>query len=589
MTVTQGGVSLTSRYIPARDGTGLAVDIWLPADCAGAKLPTIFTLTRYWRSAGFKEDTLAWQKSHEEAVLLTTRGYAYVVADSRGSGASFGTRDCEFSEAEIGDIEVLMAWIAGRPWSNGNVASTGTSYTGNTAFCCASGSPPALKVVVPYAADFDVYAQLVRPGGLENFFTRDWGAGVRALDQNDHETLLNNMSTPPPEPIAVNFTGVRPVDEDTDGSLLMAAVGEHADNFNVGSIAAHMDYRDQKDDTVNLLNRASVYFHRDNIEKSSLPIHYRTGWLDAGTPQGALSLFNTFSNPKRVIIGPWNHGNNYLVNPYINDKPVALPLEEKVDLTVGSLAPYVRDDDGDSATEMGVLEYYTYAENVWKTTRVWPLPETRMTRFYLHAGHTLVAKAPGLEGGEDHYKVDPTATTGATNRWHTNLGGGPVLYPDRREEDKKLLIYETQPLATDTEITGHPVLRLFLALSQEDGDVIVYLEDVGPDGTVYYITEGCLRVRHRKVSPPPYAFAGPYHSFRREDAEPLVPETVTELMIGLFPTSVLFRKGHRIRLAISGADKGTFLPMGGVENAQWRIQRNSRHPSYLELPIIPRS
>jgi len=139
----------------------------------------------------------------------------------------------------------------------------------------------------------------------------------------------------------------------------------------------------------------------------------------------------------------------------------------------------------------------------------------------------------------------------------------------------------------DTEITGHPELRLFVAANREDSDFIVYLEDVAPDGTVYYITEGCLRARHRKVSKAPYAFTGPWHSFRREDAQQLVPDVVAELRIGLFPTSVLFRKEHRIRLAFAGADKGTFMPMTGIEGSVWRIQRNHQLPSYLDLTIIP--
>jgi len=589
MTITQDSISLTSVYVPARDGTRLAVDIWLPADLPeSTRLPTVFTLTRYWRSLGFRQDTLAWQKHYEEAKLLTARGYAFVVADSRGAGASFGTRECEFSETEIGDVEGLIEWIACQLWSNGKVFSTGTSYTGNTALLCASDKPPCLKTVVPFAADFDVYAQLIRPGGLESFFTRDWGAGVWSMDQNDIETLVNNMATPPPEPIANNVTGIRPVDDDQDGSLLAAALEEHTENFNVGIVADHLNFRNQGARTSKLIYRSSVFSHRDAIERSAVPIHYRTGWLDAGTQQGALSLFNTFSNPMRVTIGPWNHGNTSRADPFIIDEPQALQPAEKIDLILNSLS-YSDVDNEASSPKMGILEYYTYGENVWKTTKTWPLPETQITRLYLAGDHTLNAKAPGQDSNEDIYCIDPTTTTGLSNRWHTNLGGGSICYPDRRDEDKKLLIYETPPLQQDTEITGHPLLRLFVASNKEECDFLVYLEDVAPDGTVYYITEGCLRLGNRKINTqPPYAFEGPYHSCRVEDYQALVPGEVTEIKLGLFPTSVLFRKGHRIRLAIAGADEGTFLPLENIENTQWRIQHNNQYPSYLELPVIPR-
>ncbi len=584
MTVTQDNVSLTSVYVPAQDGTKLAVDIWLPAEFKDEKLPTIFTLTRYWRSFGFKEDILSKQLLYKEAREFTTNGYAFVVADARGSGASFGTRDCEISKAEINDIKILIEWTTNRPWSNGKVASTGTSYTAHTAIYCASDNPQALKVIVPFAVDFDTYDQLICPGGMENNFTRDWGTIVSSMDQNDFKTLSDLIGIKS----EAGIIGVRPVDGDMNGSLLAAAVKEHASNFGFGELSSRMAFRDHPADVKRQIQRVSVYHHKEVIEASKVPIHYRTGWLDAGTPQGALNLFNTFSNPMQVIIGPWSHGNYFRSDPYITDEPVLLPIEEKTSQTMSSLAPYVTDDKEEPALETGVLEYYTFTENTWKTTCQWPLPETRMERFYLNEGLALSTKIPDRELGQDLYKIDLTATTGKTNRWHTQLNGGPVLYPNRHNADKKLLVYTTQPLTVDTEVTGHPKLLLFVASNREDGDFIVYLEDVAPDGTVYCITEGCLRACHRKVSTPPYAHSGIWHSCCRKDAEPMVPETVTALQIGLIPTSVLFQKGHRIRLAIAGADKDTFISLDGVDGTQWRIQRNSRHPSCLELPIIPR-
>ena len=590
MTITQGEVSLTSVYVPARDGTRLAVDTWLPATLPdNARLPTVFTLTRYWRSLGFKQETLAWQKSYEDAVLLANRGFALVVADARGSGASFGTRESEFSQPEVDDIADLIEWIACQQWSNGSVASSGISYSANAAFLSAIERPPALIATAPLAADFDVYAQLLRPGGLESFFIHDWGRGVWALDQNDIDTLVKNMKTPAPAPVVLNVTGVRPVDEDSNDSLLADAVREHAGNFNVVTVADQLRFRNQDEQSEILLARSSVFTHRESIEESGIPIHYRTGWLDAGTQLGALSLFNTFSNPMRVSIGPWNHGFTSVADPFDTDEPRALSPQQKIDLILSSLDGYDRNDGDAPCTEPRILDYYTFGENVWKSTRTWPLPDTRITRFYLAGDRALQEAIPGTSDGEDLYVVDPEASTGPTNRWHTNEGGGPVWYPDRREEDKKLLVYETQPLPKDLEVTGHPLLRLFVASSVEDCDFLFYLEDVSPDGAVHYVTEGCLRSGNRKISTdPPYAFVGPYHSCLMEDFAPLRPDEIAEIKTGLFPTSALFRKGHRVRLAISGADKGTFLPMDNIGDTRWRVQHNSKYPSYLELPTIPR-
>jgi len=104
---------------------------------------------------------------------------------------------------------------------------------------------------------------------------------------------------------------------------------------------------------------------------------------------------------------------------------------------------------------------------------------------------------------------------------------------------------------------------LFISSTAEDGAFFAYMEDVEPGGRVRLITEGCLRGLHRKLGDerPPYPMSGPYHTYKRRDAEPMVPGEVTELRFSLFPISVLFRQGHRIRLAIAGADRDTFEPV----------------------------
>jgi putative CocE/NonD family hydrolase len=128
--------------------------------------------------------------------------------------------------------------------------------------------------------------------------------------------------------------------------------------------------------------------------------------------------------------------------------------------------------------------------------------------------------------GADEYTVDWTATIGDATRWHTGLMRTDVVYPDRAEEDVKLLTYTSAPLETDVEITGSPIVTLYVASTETDGAFHVYLEDVTPDGRVTYITEGILRAIHRAESS---RAPEPSHSFERADAEPLVPDEVATL------------------------------------------------------------
>ena len=105
-----------------------------------------------------------------------------------------------------------------------------------------------------------------------------------------------------------------------------------------------------------------------------------------------------------------------------------------------------------------------------------------------------------------------------------------------------------------------------------------------------YLTEGQLRAVHRKVSdePPPYHVFGPYHSFKRADGLPVVPGELMEMTFALMPISALIRSGHRIRLAIAGADHDTFARIPAEGTPTITVERNAAHASHIDLPILKR-
>ena len=181
-------------------------------------------------------------------------------------------------------------------------------------------------------------------------------------------------------------------------------------------------------------------------------------------------------------------------------------------------------------------------------------------------------------------------TTGVNNRWFAQMDTAIDYTADRAAEDGKLLTYTSAPLSVDTEITGSPILTLYVASTEEDGAFHVYLEDVAPDGKVTYITEGILRAIHHPVSKaePPYVHLGPYHSFNQADAAPLLPGEVTEIQLNLYATSVLIKAGHSLRIAIAGADADTFDRYPSEGSPVWTVQRNSIYPSSIELPMKER-
>jgi len=163
-----------------------------------------------------------------------------------------------------------------------------------------------------------------------------------------------------------------------------------------------------------------------------------------------------------------------------------------------------------------------------------------------------------------------------------------VYYPDRREIAARCLVYRSEPLSSDMEISGYPVLRMWVSSTHDDGAFFAYLEDEDEEGYVRYVTEGQLRALHRKISreASPYKLQEPFHSFRKEDALKLTPGEPTELEFGLHPTSVLIRAGHRVRVSLAAHDAGTFgrIPNKGVPVL--RFYQGPSFPSRIEFPVV---
>ena len=153
--------------------------------------------------------------------------------------------------------------------------------------------------------------------------------------------------------------------------------------------------------------------------------------------------------------------------------------------------------------------------------------------------------------------------------------------------DARMLTYTSAPAPRNLQITGSPVVSLYVSSTESDGAFLVYLEDVSPDGKSTYITEGGLRAIDRKISTnPDVPQLTPYHSFAMADAMPLAPGQLAHLSFELLPTSVLIRKGHRIRVAIAGADRDNLERIPADGTPTMTIARDRVHSSYISIPFI---
>lgn len=544
-----------SFYLTMRDGVKIAVQLVLPNDLpAGQKIPAILNLTRYWRA----------QQGGEPNAFIPSHGYATLFVDARGTGASFGVWKAPFSQDEVKDYSEVVNWIVAQPWSNGKVGAIGNSYTGNTALWLASTMNPAVKAVIPRHYEFDLYDETPYPGGLlTDWLIKTWNEGNRQLDSNP---------------------GVRLVDEDSEQKLYQEATKHRAENMDVYAAALQTTFRDDRA-FGSTLDELSLHSYSAQIEKSNVAINEWGGWFDACTAEAVLKTFLTLKNNQRAVIGPWNHGASQNASPY------QTPASQRVMLQFEFLRffdHYLKDVDTGVNNDKRLF-YFTVGEERWKETDRWPVAGTTMTSWYFNENNSLSTKQPTANSGEDRYTINFDATTGAKNRWHTQVGGD-VIYPDRAEEDKKLLTYTTASLEADMEITGHPIVSLFITSTHTDGAFFAYLEDIDENGKVTYLTEGELRALHRRVSneQSPTKLPIPYHTFLKKDALPLKPGEVAELRFALQPISVLIKKGHRLRVAIAGHDKDTFIRIPAEGTPAIAMQRNTRALSRIELPIVKR-
>jgi putative CocE/NonD family hydrolase len=580
----------TSRYVKMRDGVELAASVYLPRDLkAGERVPVLMRTTRYWR-----EPQIGWTARmlfalhlvdsddlvDKQVLYFNQRRFAVLLVDARGSGASGGNRVTEYAPAEVADMGEVAGWAAQQLWSNGRVGTFGISYEGNTAELAAVPNQPAIRAVMPLYDMFDNWENVGSGGVADRSSLREWSDIIAALDRNDvcgadevkgWKCWRDRLMTP--------------------GEHLVELLKQHR-NLDVGAAVSKLEFRDDPFATEQgpfRLGDISPSGLRAKIEASKVPMMVWCGWLDGNGCAGTINRYQTLSNPQVVVIGPLSHGGDFNVDPFgSKHTPSAPPTEEQFKMEADFFDRVLRNEKPETVESS--IQYYTMGEGQWHIAKTWPPAGLSAERLYFGESNMLAAAAPSAASASDSYTIDFTASSGKQTRWDTGLGGGDVVYPDRSDEDKKLLVYTGAPLETDLEITGTPVLTVEMSLTTSDGALHAYLEDVSPEGRVTYVDEGILRVIDRKEVDPktlPYAPLGPAHSFLRKDAEPVRPGEATRIRLELYPTSVLLRKGHRIRVALAGADARLFQRYPPDGTPTWTVYREAQRPSFIELPVKP--
>ena len=586
-----GMVRYNSQYVTMRDGVEIAVDVWLPEDYnTGQKLPTLIHATRYGRAFNVRFPYRVMMALGQVGPLNYKRGiqkfnengYVMVRIDARGSGASYGERLSDLVDDELMDYDEIIEWIIKQPWSNGKVGAMGVSYPGMTAEMMTMTNHPALVAVAPLYTYFDVYQHLSHPGGVyDKYFMEGWSHLTEAMDENRCFIYGSDFDC---WKFMTMVGGIRPVNG-PEGEKKLKEAYTGRDNPTVLENLVGFEYRDDLFGRAKL-HVSSPHLKAETTSSSGVVMNVWSGWYDSANVDGAIARFKTLSNKQKVIIGAFSHGGSHDTSSFaeVKRKPIPVKREQKK-MIMDFFDLYLK--EGKSPLE-GVheIQYLTLGEDKYHTTSVWPPKGINTQRWVFGEKGTLDTDVSTLLDGEafDTYKVDFTATTGKRSRWHS-IGGPDIVYPNRQEEDKKLLTYTSKPLEQNLEITGAPQVTLNLASTHTDGALHIYLETVAPDGTVTYITEGILSLKNRAISKTsPYVVDTVYHPLNRANAKPMVPAVAENIVVPLYNISVLLKKGNKIRIAIAGADKDTFQRIPDTGNPILTINRSKTHPSFVDLP-----
>ena len=554
-----------SLFVAVRDGTRLAVDVYRPARWGKAEeraLPVLWTHERYHRAELEEGEVTSLLHKTGELREFVNADYVVGVVDARGAGASFGTRHGPFSPQESLDAYDLTEWFAAQPWCDGNVGMFGRSYGGVTQYFAAAAAPPHLKAIFPEMALFDLFA-FARPGGvLREGFAREWSSRVMAKDTTD-----------PAAPV------------DGNEVELAAALRQHQENTAIYDLFHGLPYRDSEDDRGEPIFRTRSPSHCvDDVRRSGVAIFHLAGWYDL-YPRDALAWFAALDNPQKLVIGPWSHTG-------AGGFDIRGERIRWFDHWLKGVDNGVMDEPPIRYYVMGADE-----QTAWRSAETWPLPEQELQKLYLAPAPTNdfgTANEGALRAERDRqrsaceYRVDYSTTSGSTSRW-ANGFGARFEYGDMTPNDEKALTFTSAPLDADLEVTGHPIVRLWIDCSADDVDLVVFLEEVDTESVSHYVTEGVLRASHRALVPPTVRPAGlPHHRGSSQDVSPL-PGGPVELVLDLLPTSNVFDAGHRLRLAIACADQDNLLTPKITPPPLLSVYCGGDPASHISLPVIPAS
>ena len=542
--------------VPLRDGTLLCADVFRP-ECGSERVPVIINITIYQKDKLWHPPADLEEESNPHLAFETPnplwwcpRGYALVRLDSRGSGKSLGQSEPS-SYQEALDFYDAIEWIAKQPWCSGKVGTLGISYLASSQWRVAGLQPPSLKAIMPWEGRADQYRDQAYHGGI---FAVGFVSSLFAIEMAHH--LLGEPRSHNPDAFNNNLLWhYMRNDLDSEYWRLCSARWERItvplySAGNWSGFALHL-----RGNTEGYMNAASRH--------KKLRIHTGTHIHPFHSAEGRMDQLRWFDYWLKDID-----------TAIMDEPPVKLEIR-----TGGSHQPYA-----------------------FRYENEWPLARTCWTKMYLRIDRTPSTDPAAVEGQlvTTPPQHEEQATYSATGVSKPGEASSPLLALGGWPGPRTGVSFETAPLTEDTEITGPVVLVLWVSSSSKDMDIFATLRNIGPDGEDLWevgqhhqpvpVTKGWLRASHRKLDSGRSLPCRPYHA--HNERWWLKPGEIVECQVEIWPTCMVFRKGHRLRLDIQPRDGVGSAPYthyhadynAGAKNT---IYAGAGTASYLLLPVIP--
>lgn len=560
-TVTERDVA-----VPMRDGVVLRADIYRPANAG--PFPALVYRTPYG-----KKPTAEWYDTHLAAV---ERGYAVVIQDVRGRYASEGEFYPYINEGRDGYDTI--EWVAGQPWCTGEVGTYGLSYPGAVQWLAAVEGPPHLKAMVP-AMTFSTPRRFFYFNGVFDLSWLPWIHNAIAPDTRLRKKL------PGPKTRDEAATAWRRHGDRMRGFLPLLELPDLKD------VAPYYYDWLRHPPTDAWWDWAEL---RDKYDRVGAAVLNLSGWYDeAYGPEGATTNFNGLvavrageSQPRtQLIMGPWIHGVDAVAQTRTGE--LDFGAEAAIDyneVVLRWMDRHVRGIDN-GVDDEGPVRLFVMGANRWRDESSWPPLSTTKTSLYLigrqsaDSAGVLRTTKPSGESASTSFVSNPSSPVADSYEVY-----GPHDYRDLAARSD-LAVFETEPLTRDLEVTGAMTAEIYLSCDCRDLDLWVKVLDVAPDGAAYNLMSPGLDLLRA--------------SYRRPERgrQLLAPGEIYELRLPFLITSNLFRRGHRIRVQISGAFSPHLsrnLQTGELEitsarmrAAEITLHHDRSHPSRLVLPVIP--